>query len=273
MEVMQHLEERMRQWVRKGIDVKVMHMLPSNAAEMLGFHGDKKLAGKIRQREGEITLVRLENHFFEVGEEIPKQEEFFKLVCFWTLKDGVRILGVSGKSKDDVKEKAQKIKSLKNTEEVMEDLKMVSWIGNQMVWETKAEVLKDQIQQKVLEVYEGFDRVQLPELDERGQKKILIEWIAQRKRGGIQFQKNRCDLGWMKGDAKSCLHLITKFLTIFSFDYEELEGEFYVRDQLGRRWPMSRLEVDRKTGLVQMTLCLSYERCVALLVEKDILKI
>lgn len=263
----------MRQWVQKGVDVKVMQMLPSNAAEMLGYHGDKKLAAQIRQRDGEVTLVRVDNHFFEVEGEIPEQEEFFKLVCFWTLRDGVRILGVSGKSKDEVKDKAQQIKKVKNTEELLEELKMVSWIGNQMIWEPKAETLKDQIQQQVLEVYEGFDRVQLPKLDERGQKKILIEWISSRKRGGVQFQENRCDLGWMRGDANSCLHLITKFLTIFSFDYEELKGEFYVIDSLGRRWPMSRLQWDRKTGLVQMTLCLSYERCVALLVEKGILKI
>ncbi len=263
----------MRQWVQKKVDVKVMHMLASNAAEMLGFHGDKKLAAQVRQREGEITLVQLENHFFEVDEAPQEQDEVFKLVCFWTLRDGVRILGVSGKSKDDVKEKAQKIKGLKNTQEVLEDLKMVSFLGNHMIWEPKAEALKEQIKKKVLEVYEGFDLVQLPELDEREQKKILIEWITTRKRGGVQFQKNRCDLAWIKGDANSCLHLITKFLTIFSFDYEELEGEFYVIDQLGRRWPMSRMQWDRKTGLVQMTLCLSYERCVELLVEKGILKI
>lgn len=91
------------------------------------------------------------------------------------------------------------------------------------------------------------------------------------------------------------MHIITKFLTIFTFDYEvicfgkpsislekalrehlitwkqergrPLRLEFQVADQLGRNWLMSSLEWDEKSELIQVTLCASFERCLALLVE------
>ena len=83
--------------------------------------------------------------------------------------------------------------------------------------------------------YQDFDHVTLPELDENSKKNFYSNGSIARKRGGVQFQKKRlpskakepwdcsispCDHGWASGDINSYLHLITKFLTIFSFDYE-----------------------------------------------------
>jgi hypothetical protein len=286
------LEERMRQWAQKELTFNVLTMMPSNAAQMLDHHGDKTLAFKVRKEEGEVTLLQLDHFFFRLEGEAPSISEevpFFKLVCFWPLKRGIRILGVGAASKDLLKKQAQELKTVKNVQKTLEECGYVSWIGESLVWEAPAEAIKAKIKKKILQLYQDFDRVTLPELDEKQQKKLLLEWIKARKRGGVQFQKKRlpsktkepwdesispCDHGWASGDINSYLHLITKFLTIFSFDYEIVKADkgrslkFQVIDRLGRRWTMSTLELDVKQGLVQVTLCISYERCIALLADR-----
>lgn len=295
------IEERMR--ANQNLEFQVLTMMPRNAGEMLEHHGEKKLAQKVRRQEGEITLLQVDRFFFQIEDDVQVEEvKLFKLVCFWPLKRGIRLIGVGAASKEAVKELAQIIKGAKNPQDVLEEKGYVSWIGEHLVWKPKRE-----IREKILELYQGFDEVILPELDEREQRKLLLEWTKMRKRGGFQIQKKRLmsgskepwdvpnpvsDLGWGAGHINSYLHLITKFLTIFTFDYkivsmgkidaavekslkdlhlkwESWRGntprlEFQVMDSLGRRWTMSTLEWDRKQEFVQMQLCVSFERCVAL---------
>jgi hypothetical protein len=311
------LEERMREWVRKKLPFKVLTMMPSNATQMLEHHGDKKLAQKIKHEVGEISLLQLDRFFFQIEGEAPTstgEASHFKLACFWPLKKGIRLLGASGLSKESLKEQVQILKTVQNPQNVLEEQKYISWIGESLIWEPRAEQVKAQIKKKILEIYAGFDEVALPDLDEREQKKLLLEWIRFRKRGGVRFQKKRstspvkaawdvaiapADQGWGQGPTTSYLHLITKFLTMLSFEYEivsvgtigaDLEKvlhglhltwtpyrgkeprlEFQVVDQLGCRWTLSTLEWDRKGELVQVTLCVSLERCVALLADSKTL--
>ncbi len=290
------LEERMRQWVGKKISFNVVTMMPSNAAQMLEHHGEKKLAQKVKQEEGEVVLLQLDRFFFQLQTAEPKTTNdipYFKLVSFWPLRNGIRILGVGSGLKEELKEKAHYIKGVQNLQNLLEDQRYISWMGESLIWEPKAQALKAEIQKKILELYAGFDEVELPEVEEREQKKILIDWIQSRKRGGVRFQKKKItskelwdpsfalsDLGWGKAEDEaelnSYLHLITKFLTIFSFGYEKVSKgktsktsrlEYQVKDRLGRLWTMSTVEWDRKQGLVQFSLCVSLNRCIALSVD------
>ncbi len=282
------LEERMRAWVSKEVPLKELTMLPSNAAQMLEHHGDKKLAQQVRREEGEVVLAQLDRFFFLIDGPVKAEKiAFFKLVCFWPLKDGIRILGVRGSSKEELKEKAQTIKALQNPQNLLEEQKYVSWLGEGLVWEPRAEAFKAVLQKKIIEIYQGFDHVTLPEGDE---KKLILEWIKSRKKGGFQFQKKRItpketwdtavansDQAWGRaedeGELNSYLHLITKFLTIFNFDNEKVvkqsRFEFRVKDRLGRLWTLSTLEWNRKTKLVQMSLCISFERCLGLVADSN----
>lgn len=319
--VLSPIEERMRQWIGKQLPFKVLTMVPNNASEMLIHHGDKKLAQQVKTAEGEVSLLQLDRFFFPFEGVPPESTDdipFFKLVGFWKLRHGIRVLGVGSSHKDDLKGQAQALKGEASPQNRLEEQGYVSWIGEQLVWETPAEHLKAAIKQKILEVYERFDEVTLPELDEKGQKKLFVDWVRTKKRGGVQFQKKRrrfassepwdasfplSDIAWGPVQdpysLKSYLHLITKFLTIFSFEYEivavgrpgtDLEKslsdlhlkwssgrgkvprlEFRVIDRLGRRWTLSTLEWDRKEELVQVTLCVSFERLIALLVENKTL--
>ena len=286
--MLSQLEERMRAWACKEISLKELTMLPTNAAQMLEHHGDKKLAQKVRQEEGEVVLVQLDRFFFlSDGFVRIEKKPFFKLVCFWPHKQGVRILGVTASSKEELKEQAQRIKALQNPQHLLEEQKCVSWLGGGLVWEPRAEKFKELLQKKIIEIYSGFDHVCLPEGDE---KKLLIEWIAKRKRGGVRFQIKKItskeawdssvahsDQAWGKAEDEaglnSYLHLIAKFLTIFNFDYEKVvkqsRFEFRVKDRLGRFWTLSTLEWNRKTTLVQMSLCVSFERCLGLLADSN----
>ncbi len=285
----------MRQWIGKKMTFNVMTMMPSNAAQMLEHHDEKRLAQKVKQEEGEVVLLQLDRFFFQLEGQAPQATDetpFFKLVCFWPLRNGIRVLGVGGDSKEGLKEKAQLIKGAQNPQNLLEDQRYISWMGETLIWEPKAQALKEEVRKKILEIYAGFDEVELPEMGEQEQKKILIEWIQGRKRGGIQFQKKKIaskecwdpsfalsDLGWGRAkdeaELNSYLHLITKFLTIFSFDYEKVgKGktsktsrlEFKVKDRLGRLWTMSTVQWDRKEELVQFSLCVSLNRCIALIV-------
>ncbi len=188
------LEERMRQWVGKKISFNVVTMMPSNAAQMLEHHGEKKLAQKVKQEEGEVVLLQLDRFFFQLQTAEPKTTNdipYFKLVSFWPLRNGIRILGVGSGLKEELKEKAHYIKGVQNLQNLLEDQRYISWMGESLIWEPKAQALKAEIQKKILELYAGFDEVELPEVEEREQKKILIDWIQSRKRGGVRFQKKK----------------------------------------------------------------------------------
>jgi threonyl-tRNA synthetase len=283
------LEERMREWIGKKISFHVLTMMPSNAVQMLEHHGQRSLAQKMKQEVGEVVLLQLDRFFFQLQTAIPQTTNdtpYFKLVSFWPLKKGIRILGVGSSVKEELKEKAYLIKEAQNLQNLLEDERYISWIGEYLVWEPKAEALKAEIQKKIKEIYAGFDEVELPDVEARDQKKILTQWIQSRKRGGFLFQKKKIvskecwdpsfalsDLGWGKAqdeaELNSYLHLITKFLTIFSFGYQKVgKGsgfEYNVKDPLGRHWTMSTLQWDKKQGLVQFSLCISLNRCIALM--------
>ncbi len=303
------IEERMRQWIEKKLVFDVLTMTPMNAVQMLQYYGDKKLAQKIKKQEGEVTLLHLDRFFFQITDQPPLKTNdvvFCKLVCFWPLKKGLRLLGVGGASKEILKAQASLIKSFQNPQLILEKGGFVSWVGENLIWESQAETAKAAIKKKIGQLYQGFEYVTLPDLEEQEQKNLLLEWIRLRKKGGFQFRKKKLngtpkeawdvslsptDHGWgwarTEDDIKSYLHLITKFLTIFSFDYEIVRRgclsphsntpsgslpsrmEFQVRDRLGRLWTLSTLEWDRKQELVQLTLCLSFERCLALLADLD----
>ncbi len=325
--MMPPIEERMRQWVEKKLPFKALTMMPSNAAQMLLHHGDKKLAQKVKNEAGEVVLLQLDRFFFQFkDEEAPASTDdipYFKLVCFWPLKKGIRLFGVGAGAKESLKELAQALKAVQNPQKILEDQGYVSWVGEHLIWEPRAEAVKAQIKKKILELCQGFfDEVALPGLDEKEQRKLLLQWVRTRKRGGVRFQEKKLHFAlsesrnepwsepwdppiclsasaWGSGNITSYLHLITKFLTIFSFEYEivsvgkmdadlekVLKGlhqpwisyrgktprlEFQVMDQVGRRWTLSTLEWDRKQELVQVVLCTSFERCIALLADSKTL--
>lgn len=310
--MMSLLEERMRNWVSKKISFQSFEMMPTNAAQFLNHHGEPKLAEQVRHEDHLVTLLQIDRFFFQMKGQAPlttADHLLFKLVCFWPLRRGIRILGTSGASKDQLKERAQVLKRAPNLQKKLEELKLVSWVESQLIWESKGEALKDLLSKKILQLYREWDRVYIPV--DGDLKKILIDWLRHRKRSGFQLQKKRlsssssepwdtpiatADLSWGRvQDINSFLHIITKFLTILPFDYEVIcvakpgehleqalrahqirwklrsgrssQLEFRVIDQLGRQWPMSSLEWDQKNELVQMTLCASFERCIALWIE------
>ncbi len=284
------LEERMKAWVQKKLPFNEMTMIPSNAAQMVEHHGDKKFAFKLRKLTGEISLIQLDRFFFMLEGETPVATDdvpFFKLVNFWPLKDGIRLFGVGSDSKEKLKEASQALKAIQNPLTILEKYGFVSWVGNHLIWEKRAQTAAALIKKKVLSVMEGFDEVAFPELEEKEMRKFLLEWTSKREHGGIRFGKSRVndfskelwdvalspvDHCWNRGDKNSFLHLIRKFLTIFTFDYEEVSVgktrlEFRVRDRLGRSWIMSTVERDSRGDLVQLTVCTSIERCIALFAD------
>ena len=110
---------------------------------------------------------------------------------------------------------------------------------------------------------------------------------------------SRSDQSWGPlEEINSFLHIITKFLKILAFDYQVVsvgkmdlslkkaldahklpivskrsignrsQLEFWVIDRLGQKWMISFLQVDQKSKIVEMTVCLSLERCIALMADR-----
>jgi hypothetical protein len=307
------LEERMRAWVAKKETFKVFEMVPSNGAQFLDHHGERGLARLIRKEKELVALLQLDRFFFRLEGEAPRatnDSSFFKLVCFWNLKNGIRILGTGSSSKEKLKELVLHLKAQKDPQKKLEELGVVGWIQNQLIWEVNGENLKDLLRKKIMTLYHEFDRVFIATSSDL--TKILIDWVGQRKRRGFQFREKMIpavsqepwdsslvlmDHSWGKvEEITSFLHLATKFLTMLKLDYQLIgvgkisaqvkkiidacvsswtlqKGhasrlEFQVVDSLGRAWKMSTLEWNEKQNLLQMSLCVSFERCIALLVDQ-----
>ena len=310
--IMGFLEERMRAWVAKKEAFKVFEMVSNNAAQFLEHQGEKRLGKELRGKKDLITLIQLDRFFFQLDGEPPRSTNdfsFVKLACFWNLKNGIRILGTGSNSKEKLKEIIQQLKTQKDPQKRLEELGLVSWIENQLVWEAKAELLKDLLRKKIMTLYHGFDRVSIAVSS--GLEDILVDWL--RKRGkGFQFREKVLqwvsqepwdspvvfiDQSWGKiEELTSFLQLATKFLTMLKLDYQvvgigKIVGkakelidlcfsswnsekgspsrlELRAVDRLGRKWKISSLEWNQKLGFVQMSLCVSLERCIALMVDR-----
>lgn len=311
--VMSFLEERMRSWVAQRKTFKVFEMVPSNAAQFMEHQGEKKLARLLRNERNLVALLQLDRFFFRLEDEAPTttgEIPFFKLVSFYPRKFGIRILGTGAGSQEKLKKLVSYLKNQKDLQNRLEELKIVGWLQNQLIWESRGEILKDLLRKKIMTLYQEFDRVFIATSEDL--KKILPEWVSQRKRSGFEFRTKvqqrssqepwdtllvSIDRSWGKvEESTSFLHLATKFLTMLSFDYKVVSTgkinadikknlevisaswslrkgnlsrlEFYVEDRLGQEWEMSSLEWDQKQGFVQMSLCCSFERCIALLVDR-----
>jgi len=291
------LEERMGVWAKSKKPFHVLEMLPENGAQFLESKGERALAEQCREKSGLVKILQLDSFFFLLEGEIVEKFSAFKLVTFWPLKGKVRILGTCG-SKEEIKAAAKRLKGLQALETRLEKQGLISWVGDQLVWEKRAEELKDCLRRVVLELYAGFDRVFVSEDVEN----ILMERLKKTGRKAVQIgtflvdkvSQEAWDTEVVLGDKScgkaeeitSCLHLATKFLTMLSFDYQVIgtgrisgeikkfldahEGgkgnariECRVADSLGEQWTISTLEWDRECVL--MSVCCSFERCLALL--------
>ncbi|CAM0117178.1 hypothetical protein [Rhabdochlamydiaceae symbiont of Dictyostelium giganteum] len=306
------LEERMRAWIAKKEPFHFMEMMASNGSEFLAHHGDKKLSLEVRKEQGLVALLRLDRFFFKAGAMQPESTDdypFIKLISFYPLKTGIRLIGTGALSKDALKVQVQKLKNVENIQQKLESLGLVSWCGNTLIWEAKAEQIKALLKANLTHLYHGFEPVFIA--SDVVKPLFFKEWSEKHSSCGFLFEPVKqaisspepwCnpfswhDLSWGREESvNSFLHIIAQFLKILHFEYEvictgllkvhvkealkahfpsfkEVKGkprrlEFFVRDRLGRKWLMSSIEWDMKYDLIQMTVCASFERCIALMIE------
>ncbi|MGR3973453.1 MAG: hypothetical protein QRY72_02615 [Candidatus Rhabdochlamydia sp.] len=306
------LEERMRAWIAKKHPFHFMEMMASNGAQFLAHHGDKKLSLEIKKEPGVVALLQLDRFFFKADSLRPQTSgdyPFIKLITFYPIKKGIRLLGTAGESKEELKLRVQKLKTVEDLQQKLEAEQLVSWIGPCLIWEPKAERLKASLRKLIQELYHSFEEI-FPSVD--GLKPSFFkEWSLRRASPGFLFEPVKQvksssepwdalltwrDLSWGREESiNSFLHIIAQFLKILQFEYEvvgtglfkthvkealksyfpswkEIKGkprrlEFFITDRLGRKWLMSLIEWDLKEDLVQMTLCTSFERWIALMIE------
>ena len=77
---------------------------------------------ELLRKNSVVVLLQLDRFFFQLQTAIPQTTNdtpYFKLVSFWPLKKGIRILGVGSSVKEELKEKAYLIKEAQNLQNLL----------------------------------------------------------------------------------------------------------------------------------------------------------
>jgi threonyl-tRNA synthetase len=312
------LEERMRGWVLKDLPFRSLDMMPSNAAQFLKHHGNAYAAEAVRYEPDIVPIIQLDNFAGRSpGEPVETTGDikFFKLIPPQEHGTWIRLIGTAALSKDELKEQIKACKEMGDHLALIEKHRLLtSLAGRGWIWLPPGEALKKNLLETAFQLFSGIDPITTPAITDKDLILCHSAYIKATGRGSCEVLKmalggegtelfdpawgvvDRVFLPGREESVISFLQTITKFLKIFTFDYEvvivgktakilrealkkldmqatlergEEPGiEFLISDDLGRMWTGPRISTDEKTGLVQLSLFNSLERFVALLVEK-----
>ena len=311
------LEERMRSWVMKNLPFKQLEMMPSNAAQFLKHQGNPHAAEAVRHEPGIVEIIQLDRFAGRSpGESLATTGEvkFFKLAPPQLHGKWIRLIGTAALSKDDLKLQVKVCKELPDHLSLIQEKGLLAPCPGGWLWLPKGEALKKELIEKAFQLFSGIDPITTPATHDKDLILCHAAYVKATGRGSCEVLKmnlggegvelldpisgcvDRVFLPGREESIISFLQIMTKFLKIFTFDYEvvivgktakmlrealkkseikctsergEQPGiEFLISDALGRMWTGPRISYDEKTGLVQLSLFNSLERFVALLLEK-----
>ena len=313
------LEERMRGWIKKDLPFRQSDMMASNAAQFLKHHGNPHAAKTIQKYPGIVPIVQLDNFAgLSSGEtlETTGEVKFFKIVRAQLHGGWIRLIGTAAFSKDELKSQVEQCKKMASHLNLVKERQLLASCPGGWLWLPSGEIFKKNILDKTVQLFSGIDPITTPAFNDKDLILCHSSYIQASGRGSLEMTKmslggeglelfdtaegivDRVFLPGREESVISFLQIITKFLKIFSFDYEvvivgkpakilretlkklqiksssaPLEGdqsgiEFLISDALGRMWAGPRLFFDEKTGLVGLSLFYSLERFAALLLER-----
>jgi threonyl-tRNA synthetase len=316
------LEERMRGWIKKDLSFKNLDMMPANAAQFLKHYGNPHAAEMLKGQQGIVPIIQLDNFAgLSPGPtlETTGEVQFIKLVTAQLHGTWIRLIGTAAFSKDELKVQIEVCKNMTSHLSLVKDMQLLASCPKGWLWLPKGELLKKVILEKTFKLFSGIDTITTPALNDKDLILCHSSYVKASNRGSAEVVKmslggeglelidtaegivDKIFLPGREESIISFLQIITKFLKIFTFDYEvvivgkpakilrealkkfqiesssalsvaggEQSGiEFLISDALGRMWTGPRIFFDERSGIVGLSLFYSLERFVALLLEKD----
>lgn len=316
------LEERMKGWIMKDLPFRQFDMMPANAAQFLKHHKNPHAAEIVKGQPGIVEIVQLDNFAgLSPGPTLESTGEvkFYKIANVQLNGSWIRLIGTAAFSKDELKLQVKRWKNIPSHLTLVKERQLLAPcpLGSRggWLWLPEGEIFKKKILEKTIQLFSGIDLITTPALNDKDLILCHSSYIKATGRGSAEVVKMSLggegfelvdthdgvvDRAFLLGNEEnviSFLQIITKFLKLFTFDYEvvivgnpakilrealkklqiksspengEQSGiEFLISDALGRMWTGPRIFFDERSGLVGLSLFYSLERFVALLLEKN----
>ncbi len=235
------LEERMRGWIKKNLDLKQLDMMPANAAQFLKHHGNPQAAEVVRHQQGIVPIVQMGHYAgLSPGETLESTSEvkFFKLVSAQLHGSWIRLIGTAAFSKDELKSQVKRCKEISSHLNLIKQRQLLSPCPRGWLWLPQGEHLKKTILEKTFKLFSGIDPITTPAFNDKDLILCHSSYIKASGRGSLEMVKmslggdglelldtaegmvDRVFLPGREESVISFLQIITKFLKIFAFDYE-----------------------------------------------------
>lgn len=126
-ECLRLIEEKLRAFLASPVDMKLMEMIPSNAAELLKHHR-REIRGQVvsEAQGGLVNILKIDGFYDYIGGISSTRVPFksskvigFERVGHWMGQDVIRIIGVGGEDQSTLK---QKVKALKEAQKLRHEV-------------------------------------------------------------------------------------------------------------------------------------------------------
>jgi threonyl-tRNA synthetase len=239
-EMLPLLEDRMRGWIKKNIELRTFEMMPSNAAQFFEHHQNPIAAAAVRHEANTVEILQLDRFTGRSpGNPLKTTGEVkcFKLADTQIRGSLVRIIGTTAPSKEELKPLIDACKNMPCHLNLLDELQLLSPCPGGWLWLPRGERLKKILMETVQREFSG-SLIATPALNDKDLTLCHSHYLKEAPEGSIEFVKlylggdgrelfnptigtvDRLFLPLAEKSIISFLQIITKFLKIFAFDYE-----------------------------------------------------